>query len=795
MENYVEVLRIKPDDVETLLITGHICTAIERYEDAMSFYNKVLKIEPGNTDARKNLAALERRQVSMLYMEKRGEEKPNAVTEINQAEPHASVDEMPIVQAGVVEELINKADLLFQQERIDQAVDTFLKAIAFNPLDGRTYIELAWQLVNHGRYENALEILSEMPANQTVALSMQKSLLEGYGQEGVGNYAAANKSCDWVLDCEPENAKAQNLKGILAYRNGDKETAEQHFKCANELKTDYGEPQTNLGALAWETNELKMALELYERGFSISPTDIDVANAYHEAVSATGEYKRAEKAARSALKKYPQCRKVLYLLVDTLIRQEKNEEALKELENALSTLGVDKGLLDTALAFRERVRKIKKTVSSKKPGVSLCMIVKDEEANLPRCLASVKPIVDEIIVIDTGSTDRTMDIAEFFGAKVYEFEWNGNFAEARNFSLSKAKGNWILIMDADEKISPQDYKRFRKLVAKKPSGLAAYSIITRNYCNMANTIGWIPNSGQYASEEAGLGWLSSEKVRLFSNNSQVKFEGAVHEMVDSVLKRLSIEIKKCSIPVHHYGRLNADNLARKHQAYYEIGLKKLQKNGGEIGTVRELATQAAVLERNSEAIDLWLKFLSMEPGEAAVAYAYVNMVSVYIRTQEYGKAIELARKAVTLAPQMKEAQYNLGITELYNGNVEAAFNIFKKLTECHPDFPPAQFLLAASNCCRNGATEAKINFRKIKQSAFGPTLTYSVTELAEGLMKAGQNENALNLLKNAIREEIVCKDIMKMYAVCLRKTKDSMRLDCNITDESDAQIEEFEKLN
>ena len=62
-------------------------------------------------------------------------------------------------------------------------------------------------------------------------------------------------------------------------------------------------------------------------------------------------------------------------------------------------------------------------------------------------------------------------------------------------------------------------------------------------------------------------------------------------------------------------------------------------------------------------------------------------------------------------------------------------------------------------------------------------------------MKAGQHENALNLLKNAIREEIVCKDIMKMYAVCLRKTKDSMSLDCNTPDESDSQIEEFEKLN
>ena len=90
----------------------------------------------------------------------------------------------PLNKAGVIEELINKADLLFQQERIDQAVDTLLKAIAVNPSDGRTYIELAGQLVNHGRHENALEVLAEMPANQPEALAKQKLLLEGLRPRG-----------------------------------------------------------------------------------------------------------------------------------------------------------------------------------------------------------------------------------------------------------------------------------------------------------------------------------------------------------------------------------------------------------------------------------------------------------------------------------------------------------------------------------------------------------------------------------------------------------------------------------
>ena len=613
LENYVEVLRIKPDDVETLLITGHICTAIERFDDAMGFYHKVLDIEPQNLDARQNMEALEKRQISMLNQEAMDEEKPDDATEINQAEHQATVDEAPVVQDGAVEEFINKADLLFQQERIDQAVDTMLKAIAVNPSDGRTYVELAGQLVNLGRHENALEVLAEMPTNQPVAVATQKLLMEGYAEEGMGNYAAAKKCCDGVLAREPKNAKAFNLNGIIDYRNGNKTTAEQQFKRAIELDSEYGEPHTNLGALVWEKEDPKRALEHYERGFSISPTDIDVANAYHEAVTATGAYDRAEKVAQDALKRYPHCRKVLYLLIDTLIRQEKTKEALNKLENALSTFGIDEGLLDTALAFREQIGNTKKTGSNKKPGVSLCMIVKDEETNLARCLASVKPIVDEMIVVDTGSTDRTRVIAEFFGARVFDFEWRGDFAEARNFSLSKAEGGWILIMDADEVISTLDYDHFRKLTNKKPSRITAYSIITRNYCHIANNVGWNPNDGYYAGEEAGIGWLPSEKVRLFSNNKKIRFEGAVHEMVDSFLKRSNIKTIKCAIPVHHYGRLNAYKLDQKGQAYYDIGCKKLAANGGDIGAVRELAIQATELKKNSEAIDLWQKFLSMKP--------------------------------------------------------------------------------------------------------------------------------------------------------------------------------------
>ena len=515
----------------------------------------------------------------------------------------------------------------------------------------------------------------------------------------------------------------------------------------------------------------KMALEHYERGFSISPTDIDVANAYHEAVSATGEYKRAEKVARSALKKYPQCRKILYLLVDTLIRQEKNEEALKELETALSTFGIDEGLLDTALAFRERVGKIKKTGSAKKPGVSLCMIVKDEEANLARCLASVKPIVDEMVIVDTGSIDRTKDIAEFFGAQVFDFEWNGDFSAARNFSLSKAKGRWILIMDADEVISPKDYGRFRKLVSRKTKGPEAYSVVTRNYCFKINSLGWTKNDGKYAGEEAGSGWLPSEKVRLFRGDNEICFEGAVHEMVDPVLKRMDIAIEKCFIPVHHYGSLNPQKLDSKGLIYYKIGRKKLAEKGNDMGAVRELAIQATILERNTEAIELWQRLVSMGPGDFEVAKAFINIGTIKIRMKDYGGALAAAMKAVKFGPSLKESNYNLALAELYSGNASRAIGVIESCKEIFQNYPPALFILAAARCCSGDDVNGIKELQKLKNMSLGSMITYSCAELADGLISAGELQLALRLLKATIESGLFSKNILDLYTAGLSQNE------------------------
>jgi glycosyltransferase involved in cell wall biosynthesis len=110
--------------------------------------------------------------------------------------------------------------------------------------------------------------------------------------------------------------------------------------------------------------------------------------------------------------------------------------------------------------------------------ISLCMIVRNEENSLVRCLSGVEGIADEIIIVDTGSTDRTKEIAQSFGATIYDFEWIDDFSAARNFSFSKATKNYILWLDADDLITEKDQELFKQL---KSTLAPHYQTVTMSY--------------------------------------------------------------------------------------------------------------------------------------------------------------------------------------------------------------------------------------------------------------------------------------------------------------------------
>ncbi len=179
--------------------------------------------------------------------------------------------------------------------------------------------------------------------------------------------------------------------------------------------------------------------------------------------------------------------------------------------------------------------------------VSLCMIVKNEEKNLRRCLKSAEKLVDEIIIVDTGSTDQTKAICESFSAKIYDYEWTDNFSDARNYCISKATSDWILWLDADEQLIINDIDATKKLLSDNEADL--FSLQLQH----------LTKKDQDDLEE----YYISYHYRLFKNNCGYKFQGSIHEYITLENNRDLGKIKIMnSVIIRHYGYGEEDALEK-----------------------------------------------------------------------------------------------------------------------------------------------------------------------------------------------------------------------------------------
>ena len=177
------------------------------------------------------------------------------------------------------------------------------------------------------------------------------------------------------------------------------------------------------------------------------------------------------------------------------------------------------------------------------PTLSLCLITRNEARNLPACLASVRGLADEIVVVDTGSTDETVALARGAGATVHEMSWPGDFSVARNAALARATGRWILVLDADETLPPASVAAVRKLVAAPPR--RAYTLVQRS---------------RLATAAAH---LDVAIVRLFPRDERVRFERPIHEQVNTSLERCRIPIEDTGIIFEHSGYAEASAMPAK----------------------------------------------------------------------------------------------------------------------------------------------------------------------------------------------------------------------------------------
>lgn len=273
--------------------------------------------------------------------------------------------------------------------------------------------------------------------------------------------------------------------------------------------------------------------------------------------------------------------------------------------------------------------------------ISLCMIVKNEEKYLAKCLNSVKDIVDEIVIVDTGSKDKTVKIAETFGAKIYYFQWTNNFSEARNESLKYATKDWILIMDADDEFCIEDKDKFKELINNLSDENSLYYFETLNYC------GNFVDSNNISI---------NLNPRLFKNNHGFYYKGEVHNQ----LLNSSFKVKDTNYPIriYHYGYLD-ESIKSKNKRNRNIELLKeqLRKNPNDNYANFNIGNEHFALGDMRKALFYYYK--SYENFKPNIGYGFILFIRIVIANYtigEYDKALEFADLGL---------QYYPPVTDLY----------------------------------------------------------------------------------------------------------------------------------
>lgn len=655
---------------------------------------------------------------------------------------------------------IEKADMLHQKGQMDKAIAMFIEAVKYAPEEKAIYCRLAEILLDAKLYKDALEAVDSLPLEEKDDLK-RLEITACCEQET----EKADKLADQILAIDKNNAPSFNLKGMNACKRSDNIAAEDFFKKAIASDPGYGEPHTNLGVMKWAEEKQEEALEWLEKGFILSPTITDNVTLYHTAVTASEGFQRAEKLFQDAKKLHPENKMILFFLIDIYIKQRKFDKAMHEIEQAMLDIGIEDGMLEAALEIREKagLKEIDKAAKNRGT-LSLCMIVKNEERHLARCLMSATPAVDEIIIVDTGSTDRTKDIARAFGAKVSDFAWTNDFSEARNISLSKATGDWILVLDADEVISALDYPAIEKIIKKKAARPVGYVLNTRNYTNQVSSKGWIANDRKYLLEEAGTGWFPSAKVRLFVNDKRIQFHNPVHEFVEGSMEKANIEIKKSDIPVHHYGRFDTDKIMAKGREYFLLGKKKIDQMKDDIKAITELAVQASELKEFDTAIGLWKHVINLNPN---ISIAFLNIGYAYMMLDKYEDARIASRRAMELDPDMKEAALNYAGSEFIVGDIKKTISLLEALLRKESYYPSASALLAAAYYIDGQKEKALGLFEKLGKKGFD--CTEFLDEQTRAVMAQGKFDQAFSLLEAAVKTGCVNSDTKTLLTECHKK--------------------------
>jgi tetratricopeptide (TPR) repeat protein len=363
------------------------------------------------------------------------------------------------------------------------------------------------------------------------------------------------------------------------------------------------------------------------------------------------------------------------------------------------------------------------------PRISLCLIAKNEEANLPACLQSAADVVDDIVVVDTGSTDRTRETAAGLGARVFDFAWVDSFAAARNESLRHATGEWILWLDGDERFDEANRPKLRTLV-ESLNGPAAYVMVQRST----------------GAETAGSA-TDAHQVRLFRNHPEVRWSYRVHEQILPGIRRAGHEVRFTDIAIAHTGYVDPALRHQKTERNLRLLHLEYAEQPDDPFTLFNLGWAYQELGHIDKALPLLGRSLERsQPGDSIVRKLYVLITHAHRRLGRIGEAIGVCRAGRARCPDDPELLSLEGTLLEELGDLDGAAALLRQLVNLRPGKhfasgeaglggPKVRHRLAAVLGKRGRIAEAETECRTLlaEQPDFAPAwLEWARLHLARG---------------------------------------------------------------
>jgi glycosyltransferase involved in cell wall biosynthesis len=267
--------------------------------------------------------------------------------------------------------------------------------------------------------------------------------------------------------------------------------------------------------------------------------------------------------------------------------------------------------------------------------LSLCMIVKNEERNLARCLDSVRGLAGQLIVVDTGSTDQTKRIAAGYGAEVVPFDFkSADFAAARNRGIARSVGRWILVLDADETLDRAGVPLIERIVALNEN--AGYFLERNNR-----------SSGSANS-------TTDYVVRLFANRPNHRYRGRVHETIDASILSGGGRLHQSGIRIDHNFAVDLEARRRKNHWYIEILNQEIAADPSDLSRLDFLAAEYHQLEMFDEATEIAERIAQLRPLDPR-AHLFLGTYHLLFKP-DLRRARADFNQALKLRPGYPEAQ-------------------------------------------------------------------------------------------------------------------------------------------